>query len=105
MWKEVDFMARITVDEMIAGVAAAAGMSLADTERVLDAQAEMIFKYAKLGVPVVGVGVAELHTGKARTILMRFGPMAGQTISIPPPRRATFRFLKAAKLAMIHSEP
>jgi DNA-binding protein HU-beta len=69
--------------------------------QLLDELAALACKNAKNTFTVPGLGKLVLRQRPARTMVMRFGPKAGQTIKVPAKRVVKFRVAKAAKVAIL----
>jgi DNA-binding protein HU-beta len=63
--------------------------------------ASLAYKQAKNTFVLPGIGKLVLAESPARTMVMRFGPKAGQTINVPKKLRVKFRVAKAAKDAIL----
>jgi DNA-binding protein HU-beta len=68
---------------------------------VLENLACLACKEAKNGFTVPGLGKLVLMTRAPRTMVMRFGPKAGQTINVPAKKVLKFRVAKVAKEAVL----
>lgn len=66
---------------------------------VLDELAWLAWREAKHSFQIPGLGVITLAERPARQVVMRFGPKAGQTVTVPV-QVLRFRFTKAAKDAI-----
>jgi len=81
----------MTTKEMIAAVAERADVSLDVARQVLKAQSKIVSSRAAESAPVPGIGVAWIEKSPATTLVMRFGPKAGQTIALPAKTRVKFQ--------------
>ena len=91
----------MTKSEIAAHLAEKAGISKKQAVLVLQAQAELAYKQAKNAFVIPGLGKLVLTSSKARKMVMRFGPKAGQEITVPAKKRLKFRFAKVAKDAIL----
>jgi DNA-binding protein HU-beta len=79
---------------IVAGVAAAAGITKQQADAAIQALVKMAYKNAKNGFTIPGLGKLVLVNRKAR---MGRNPATGQTIKIAAKRVVKFRVGKAAK--------
>ena len=63
--------------------------------------ANLAYKEAKNTFVVPGLGKLVLVQRPARKMIMRFGPKAGQEITVPAKKVVKFRLAKAAKDAIL----
>jgi DNA-binding protein HU-beta len=87
--------------ETAAFLAEKAGISKKQATVLLQAQAELAYKQAKNSFVIPGVGKLVLVERQARKMIMRFGPKAGQEITVPKKKVVKFRVAKAAKDAIL----
>ena len=84
----------LTKAQIIAALAESTELSKKQISDVLNAQAELAYKQAKLGFTIAGIGKLVVVDRKAR---MGRNPATGETIKIPAKRVLKFRIAKAAK--------
>lgn len=84
--------------EIVAALADKTGLTKKQVAEVLNQQAEMAYKEAKLGFTIPGIGKLILDNRKAR---MGRNPATGEAIKIPAKKVLKFRVAKAAKDAVI----
>ena len=87
--------------ETAAFLAEKAGISKKQATAVIQAQAELAYKQAKNTFVLPGIGKLVLVERPARKMIMRFGPKAGQEITVPKKKVVKFRVAKAAKDAIL----
>jgi DNA-binding protein HU-beta len=83
---------------IVAGMAAAAGITKKQADAAIQALEKMAYKNAKNGFTIPGLGKFVLVNRKAR---MGRNPATGQTIKIAAKRVVKFRVGKAAKDAIL----
>ena len=86
-----------TKAQIVATIAERTGLTRAQVNDVLSAQAELACQEAKVGFTIPGIGKLVLVDRKAR---MGRNPATGETIQIPAKRVLKFRVAKAAKDAV-----
>ncbi len=91
----------LTKSEIAAKLAEAAEITKKQATLVLAAQAELAYKNAKNTFVIPGIGKLVLVERPARKMVMRFGPKAGQEVTVPKKKVVKFRVAKAAKDAII----
>lgn len=91
----------LTKSEIASQLAEKAGISKKQASAVLAAQAEMAYKQAKNTFVIPGIGKLVLVERPARKMVMRFGPKAGQEVTVPKKKVLKFRVAKAAKDAIL----
>ena len=91
----------MTKTEIVAVLADKVGISKKQVNELLLAQAELAYKQAKNSFVIPGIGKLVMAERPARKMLMRFGPKAGQTITVPKKKVVKFRVTKAAKDAIL----
>ena len=82
-------------------VAGKAGITKKQAVEVLDHLAHLAYRHAKNSFTVPGLGKLVLANRPSRKMVMRFGPKAGQEITVPAKRVVKFRVAKAAKDAIL----
>lgn len=92
---------RMTKSQIATYLAEKVGVSKKQAAQFLDELVQLIYKQAKNGFVLPGLGKIVLSERPARKMVMRFGPKAGQEITIPKKKVLKFRFLKAAKDAIL----
>lgn len=93
-------MAKLTKTQTIAAIAEAADISKGQAKAALDELANLAYNNAKDGFTIPGVGKVSIRQTKAREMVMRFGPKAGETVKVPAKKKLKFTYLKAAKEAI-----
>jgi len=91
----------MTKSETAAYLAEKAGITKKQAGLVLAAQAELAYKQAKNTFVIPGIGKLRLKERPARKMIMRFGPKAGQEITVPKKKVVKFLVSKAAKDAIL----
>jgi DNA-binding protein HU-beta len=91
----------MTKSEIAANIAEKVGISKKQVSQFFEAQADLAYKQAKNQFVIPGIGKLVLAESAAREMVMRFGPMAGQTVKVPKKKRLKFRVAKAAKDAIL----
>ena len=94
-------MAKMTKSAILKHLATKTGVSKKQAAQVLEELVKLSYKEAKNTFTVPGLGKLVLSMRPARTMVMRFGPMAGQTIQVPAKRVVKFRLAKQAKDAIL----
>jgi DNA-binding protein HU-beta len=94
-------MAKMTKSAILATLAGKTGLAKKQVGQVLDELVKLAYKEAKNAFMIPGLGKLELKTRAARSMVMRFGPKAGQTIQVPAKKVLKFRVAKAAKDAIL----
>ncbi|MBM3858757.1 MAG: HU family DNA-binding protein [Verrucomicrobia bacterium] len=94
-------MAKMTKSAILSTIAAKTGVSKKQAGAVVDALVALAYKEAKNTFTVPGLGKLVLSSRPTRQMVMRFGPMAGQTITVPAKKVLKFRVAKAAKDAIL----
>lgn len=87
-----------TTNQIITGVAEAAGVSKNDAKAVIEALVSMAYSEAQNGFKIPGLGKLVKVDRKART---GRNPATGETIQIPAKTVLKFRIAKAAKDAVL----
>ena len=93
-------MAKLTKTATIAAIAEAADISKAQAKTALEALADLAYNNAKDGFTIPGLGKVSIRQTKAREMVMRFGPITGETVQVPAKKKLKFTYLKAAKEAI-----
>jgi DNA-binding protein HU-beta len=88
----------LTKNQIVAGIADAAGITKKQAAAALDGLAKLAYKNAKTGFTVPGLGKLVLVNRKARK---GRNPATGETIQIPAKRVVKFRVAKACKDAIL----
>ena len=91
----------MTKSEIVAALAEKVGITKKQVNELLLAQAELAYKQAKNSFVIPGIGKLVMAERPARKMLMRFGPKAGQMITVPKKKVVKFRVNKAAKDAIL----
>jgi len=93
----------MTKSQIAAAVAEQVELKKKQAAQALEALATLACKEAKKnGVFMVpGLGKLVLVNRPARKMIMRFGPKAGQEITVPAKKVVKFRIAKAAKEAIL----
>jgi DNA-binding protein HU-beta len=91
----------MTKSEIVAALADKVGITKKQVNELLLAQAELAYKQAKNSFVIPGIGKLVMAERPARKMLMRFGPKAGQTITVPKKKVVKFRVAKVAKDAIL----
>src|SRR5687768_13469913 len=91
----------LTKSELASQLAERAGISKKQAGAVLAAMAELSYKQAKNTFVIPGIGKLVLVERPARKMIMRFGPKAGQEVTVPKKKVLKFRVAKAAKDAIL----
>jgi DNA-binding protein HU-beta len=94
-------MAKMTKSAILSKIAGDAEVSKKQAGAVVDALVALAYKEAKNTFTVPGLGKLVLSQRPERQMVMRFGPMAGQTITVPAKKVLKFRVAKAAKDAIL----
>ena len=92
---------QLSKSEVAAQLAERAGISKKQARDVLAAQADIAYKQAKNTFVIPGIGKLVLVERPARKMVMRFGPKAGQEVTVPKKKVLKFRVAKAAKDAIL----
>ena len=87
--------------EVAAQLAEKVGISKKQATQFMQAQAELAYKQAKNTFVSPGIGKLVLAESPAREMMMRFGPKAGQEVTVPKKKVLKFRVAKAAKDAIL----
>ncbi|MEI7728163.1 MAG: HU family DNA-binding protein [Verrucomicrobiota bacterium] len=94
-------MATLSKSQIAATVADKVAITKKQAAQALDVLAELAYKNAKNTFTFPGVGKVVVQNRPAREMIMQFGPKKGQKIKVPAKRVLKFRFLKAAKDAIL----
>ncbi|MCX7839934.1 MAG: HU family DNA-binding protein [Anaerolineae bacterium] len=92
---------RMTKSEVLEHIAGKTGLTRKQVAAVLDELALLAYREAKHSFQIPGLGIITLAERPARQVVMRFGPKAGQTVTVPARQVLRFRFTKAAKDAIL----
>jgi len=91
----------LSKSQIAAEVAGKAGITKKQAVEVLDHLARLAYRHARNSFTVPGLGKLVLANRPSRKMVMRFGPKAGQEITVPAKRVVKFRVAKAAKDAIL----
>jgi DNA-binding protein HU-beta len=91
----------MTKSEVAATMADKVGITKKQAAAFFAAQADLAYKQAKNTFIIPGLGKLVLSERAARDMVMRFGPMTGQTIKVPKKKVLKFKVAKAAKDAIL----
>lgn len=91
----------LTKSQVASALADKVGISKKQATLFLAATAELAYKQAKNTFVLPGIGKLVLAERGPRKMIMRFGPNAGQEITVPKKRVVKFRVAKAAKDAIL----
>lgn len=94
-------MAKMTKSQLLAHLSAKTGVTKKQAGTVLNELVAVAYKEAKNTFTLPGLGKLVLAKRPARSMVMRFGPKAGQTIKVPAKKVVKFRLAKAAKDAIL----
>ncbi|HOZ47234.1 MAG TPA: HU family DNA-binding protein [Candidatus Hydrogenedentes bacterium] len=90
-----------TKAQIVAAIAAKTGLAKKSVEDVLNAQAELAYQEAPVGMTIPGIGKLVVVDRKART---GRNPATGESIAIPAKKTVKFRVAKVAKDAVAAAE-
>lgn len=91
----------LTKSQLISTLAEESGIPKKDVAGLLDSLAKLAYANAEAGFTLPGIGKISLRLSKAREMVMRFGPRAGETVKVPAKRKLKFTYTKAAKEAIL----
>jgi len=94
-------MAKMTKSAVLKHLANETGVAKKQVGQVLEELVKLAYKEAKNTFTVPGLGKLVLATRPKRSMVMRFGPKAGQTIQVPAKKVVKFRLAKQAKVAIL----
>lgn len=94
-------MPKMTKSQIAATLAEKVGIKKKQAALVMEELANLAYKEAKNTFVVPGLGKLVLVQRPARKMIMRFGPKAGQEITVPAKKVVKFRLAKAAKDAIL----
>ncbi len=95
-------MAKALTKSALAGaIADKAGITRKQASGILAHIADLAYKNAKNTFTLPGIGKLVLANRPARKMIMRFGPNAGQEITVAAKRVVKFRVAKACKDAIL----
>jgi DNA-binding protein HU-beta len=77
------------------------GLKKKEVAAVIEGLVALAYREARNTFVVPGLGKLVLVQRPARTMIMRFGPKAGQTVPVPAKKVVKFRVAKAAKEAIL----
>ncbi len=92
---------RMSKSDVLSHLAEKTGLKKKEVEAVLDELAQLAYAEAHNSFVIPGLGQIALTQRPARKMMMRFGPKAGQEIEVPAKNALKFRFVKAAKEAIL----
>ncbi len=92
---------RMSKSAVLEHLASQTGLNRKQVAAVLNELARLAYREARNSFQIPGLGIITLAERPARQVLMRFGPRAGQTITVPAKQVLRFRFTKAAKDAIL----
>lgn len=96
---------RMSKSDAMAAIAKKTDLKKKDVVAVVDELARLAHKEAKNTFQIPGLGIVMLRERPSRKMMMRFGPKAGQEITVPAKKVLKFRFSKAAKDAILGGAP
>ncbi len=91
----------LSKSQIAAEIANKAGITKKQAVEILDDIAQLAYKHAKNSFTLPGLGKLVLANRPSRKMVMRFGPKAGQEVTVPAKRVVKFRIAKAAKDAIL----
>lgn len=91
----------LTKSQLAAALADKTGITKKQASTALAVIADLAYKNAKNTFTLPGIGKLVVSNRPARKMIMRFGPKAGQEITVPAKRVVKFRVAKAAKDAIL----
>jgi DNA-binding protein HU-beta len=94
-------MPKMTKSQIAATIAEKVGIKKKEAALAMEELANLAYKKAKNTFVVPGLGKLVLVQRPARKMIMRFGPKAGQEITVPAKKVVKFRLAKAAKDAIL----
>jgi DNA-binding protein HU-beta len=92
---------KMTKSQIIAHMADKMGISKKVAAQGMEEFVKLAYREAKNTFMIPGLGKLELKMRAPRTMVMRFGPKAGQTIQVPAKKVLKFRIAKQAKDAIL----
>jgi DNA-binding protein HU-beta len=94
-------MPKMTKSQVVAHLANKTGVSKKVAKKFMEELVKLAYKEAKNTFTIPGLGKLVLTQRAARQMVMRFGPQAGQTITVPAKKVVKFRLAKQAKDAIL----
>ena len=94
-------MAKMTKSQIAAIIADKVEIKKKQAVQAMEVLASLAYKEAKNTFVVPGLGKLVLVQRPARKMIMRFGPKAGQEITVPAKKVVKFRIAKVAKEAIL----
>ena len=94
-------MPKMTKSQIAATIAEKVGIKKKQAALAMEELVTLAYKEAKNTFVVPGLGKLVLVQRPARKMIMRFGPKAGQEITVPAKKVVKFRLAKAAKDAIL----
>ncbi len=92
---------RMSKSETMAHLAKKTELKKKEVASVIDELVKLSYKEAKNSFQIPGLGIVMLRERPSRKMVMRFGPKAGQEITVPAKKVLKFRFAKTAKDAIL----
>jgi len=97
---------RLTPADVVELLAGKSGLPIEQVKALLNAQAELAYAHASEGFPIPGIGIFGKVATPERKLVMRFGPKAGQEITVPAVQKLNFRLSRLARtMARRPSQP
>ena len=96
---------RMSKSEIMAHLAKKTGLKKKEVAAVMDELVQLAYREAKNTFQIPGLGILTLVERPERQMLMRFGPKAGQIVTVPAKKVLKCRFAKSAKDAILGSAP
>ena len=94
-------MPKMTKSQIAATIAEKVDIKKKQAAQAVEELCKLAYKEAKNTFTVPGLGKLVLVQRPARKMMMRFGPKAGQEITVPAKKVLKFRIAKAAKEAIL----
>jgi len=92
---------RMSKSETMAHLAKKTELKKKEVASVINELVKLSYKEAKNSFQIPGLGIVMLRERPSRKMVMRFGPKAGQEITVPAKKVLKFRFAKTAKDAIL----
>ena len=92
---------RMSKSQIVAHMAAKLNIPKKVAAEGMEEFVKLAYREAKNSFVIPGLGKLELKTRAPRSMVMRFGPKAGQTIQVPAKKVLKFRVAKQAKEAIL----
>jgi DNA-binding protein HU-beta len=87
--------------EVAGTLAERVGISKKQAAQFLQELSTLAYQQARNSFLIPGIGKLVMAERPARSMIMRFGPKAGQTVQVPAKKVLKFRVAKAAKDAVL----